>query len=79
MTAPPATSPRRSPREPEAVDQRRERGGQHLLVADVGVGAHAARERNAGAAEDRDAADVLADEHGSLREVAGAAAGGKLS
>ncbi len=44
--------------EAELVHDRLDRGGQHLLVADAGVGAVRPRERNAGAADDRDAPDL---------------------
>ncbi len=45
------------------VRQRLQRRGQHLLVAAFGVGAHRARERDAGPANDGDATRGVSDEH----------------
>ena len=53
----------------EAVfgDQRLQHRGEHVLVADARIGAVAARERDAHAADDGDATNVGSDQHGQLR------------
>ncbi len=53
-TAPATTSPRTLALESEPGDQAVDRGGQHLLVGGVGVGAVGARERDSVAADDGD-------------------------
>ena len=52
--------------EPVLVRQRLQRRRQHLLVAAFRVGAHRARERDAGAADDGDATGGVSDEHVSV-------------
>ena len=47
----------------EALDDAAQRRGQHFLIADLRVGAVAARERNAHAADDRDATRRCSDQH----------------
>ena len=47
-------------------DQRLQYRGVHVLVADARIGAVAARERNAHAADDGDATNVGSDQHGEL-------------
>ena len=54
-TAPPIDRAQPFARQVEAVDQAAERGGEHVLVRRLGVGAVGACERNAIAAEDRHA------------------------
>ena len=64
MTAPAMTSPRRSPRELEALDQGPESLRQHVLVAGTGISAVGAGKGNAYPAENCDPSNLRAYEHG---------------
>ena len=67
MTAPAATSSRRCPCKAVAIDDAAQRRGQHFLVAHLRIGAIAACERNAHAADDGDASRCCSDQHFHLR------------
>ena len=51
----------------EALDQRAQRGGEHVLIAGLVVRTIGAREGNARAADDRDSHEVILPRATSLR------------
>ena len=57
--------------ETELIDDPFECGREHVLIADVGIGAVGAGERNACATDDGDAANLGTNEHEPLRDAAG--------